>query len=205
MSLSFSARPYYSLHEMIEFTAEVPLPGTVYTWDFGDRGEQYITSRTRAQHLYALPGMYVVTVKAQTGQRSLLRQVGVSVILPVALVGLECPTVVGTGERADIWIRVPRGTDLSVFWRVMIPSGQEILGERLRGVISAGSWFSCEMGSFHERRQHWSIGGRAAGVAPLPFLPPSFLPRDCPGEKRMVREREEPGWHVGADVKVDRP
>ncbi|KYO31114.1 hypothetical protein Y1Q_0016466 [Alligator mississippiensis] len=129
VSLSFSARPYYSLHEMIEFTAEVPLPGTVYTWDFGDRGEQYITSRTRAQHLYALPGMYVVTVKAQTGQRSLLRQVGVSVILPVALVGLECPTVVGTGERADIWIRVPRGTDLSVFWRVMIPSGQEILDE----------------------------------------------------------------------------
>uniref|UniRef100_A0A7M4E2Y0 Polycystin 1, transient receptor potential channel interacting n=1 Tax=Crocodylus porosus TaxID=8502 RepID=A0A7M4E2Y0_CROPO len=131
--LSFSARPYYSLHEMVEFTAEVPLPGTVYTWDFGDRGEQYTTSRTRAQHLYALPGTYVVTVKAQTGQRSLLRRAGVSVILPVASVGLECPTAVGAGERADTWIHVPRGTDLSVFWRVMMPSGQEILGEMLPG------------------------------------------------------------------------
>uniref|UniRef100_A0A7M4E2W2 Polycystin 1, transient receptor potential channel interacting n=1 Tax=Crocodylus porosus TaxID=8502 RepID=A0A7M4E2W2_CROPO len=180
--LSFSARPYYSLHEMVEFTAEVPLPGTVYTWDFGDRGEQYTTSRTRAQHLYALPGTYVVTVKAQTGQRSLLRRAGVSVILPVASVGLECPTAVGAGERADTWIHVPRGTDLSVFWRVMMPSGQEILGEMLPGgyfsrvlvLLAGAAWIGLgDLGSLGSLRwvdgspvnsfQNWGPSGRPEG------------------------------------------
>ncbi|EMP42502.1 Polycystin-1 [Chelonia mydas] len=129
VSLSFSARTHYSLHEVIEFTAETPLPGTLYTWDFGDGGEQFSSSSPRAQHTYALPGIYVVTVRAQVGERSLLHRAAVSVILPVGPVGIECPRAVGRGESINIGIHTQQGTDLSVLWRMKMPSGQETLDE----------------------------------------------------------------------------
>uniref|UniRef100_A0A8C3SV84 Polycystin 1, transient receptor potential channel interacting n=1 Tax=Chelydra serpentina TaxID=8475 RepID=A0A8C3SV84_CHESE len=78
VSLSLSARPHYSLHEVIEFTAETPLLGTLYAWDFGDGGEQFSSSSPRARHTYALPGVYVVTVRAQVAGRSLLHRAAVS-------------------------------------------------------------------------------------------------------------------------------
>ncbi|CAM2101941.1 unnamed protein product [Caretta caretta] len=129
VSLSFSARTHYSLHEVIEFTAETLLPGTLYTWDFGDGGEQFSSSSQRAQHTYALPGIYVVTVRAQVGERSLLHRAAVSVILPVGPVGIECPRAVGRGESINIGIHTQQGTDLSVLWRMKMPSGQETLDE----------------------------------------------------------------------------
>uniref|UniRef100_A0A674JJH7 Polycystin 1, transient receptor potential channel interacting n=1 Tax=Terrapene triunguis TaxID=2587831 RepID=A0A674JJH7_9SAUR len=134
VSLSLSARPHYSLYEVIEFTAETLLPGTLYTWNFGDGGEQFSSSSPRARHTYALPGIYVVTVRAQVGGRSLLHRAAVSVILPVGPVGIECPRAVGRGENINIWIHSQQGTDLSVLWRIKMPSGQETLGEILQGV-----------------------------------------------------------------------
>nr|XP_023957563.1 polycystin-1-like isoform X1 [Chrysemys picta bellii]XP_042697021.1 polycystin-1-like isoform X1 [Chrysemys picta bellii]XP_042697022.1 polycystin-1-like isoform X1 [Chrysemys picta bellii]XP_042697023.1 polycystin-1-like isoform X1 [Chrysemys picta bellii] len=129
VSLSLSARPHYSLHEVIEFTAETLLPGTLYTWDFGDGGEQFSSSSPRARHIYALPGIYAVTVRAQVAGRSLLHRAAVSVILPVGPVGIECPRAVGRGESINIWIHSQQGTDLSVLWRMKMPSGQETLDE----------------------------------------------------------------------------
>uniref|UniRef100_A0A8C0GYM7 Polycystin 1, transient receptor potential channel interacting n=1 Tax=Chelonoidis abingdonii TaxID=106734 RepID=A0A8C0GYM7_CHEAB len=134
VSLSLSARPHSSLHEVIEFTAETLLPGTLYAWDFGDGGEQFSSSSPRARHMYALPGIYVVTVRAQVGGRSLLHSAAVSVILPVGPVGIECPRAVGRGESINIWIHSQQGTDLSILWRMKMPSGQETLGEILQGV-----------------------------------------------------------------------
>ncbi|KAM7146056.1 polycystin-1-like isoform 2-T3 [Macrochelys suwanniensis] len=129
VSLSLSVQPHYSLHEVIEFTAETPLLGTLYAWDFGDGGEQFSSSSPRARHTYALPGVYVVTVRAQAAGRSLLHRAAVSVILPVGPVGIKCPRAVGRGESINIGIHTRQGTDLSVLWRMKMPSGQETLDE----------------------------------------------------------------------------
>uniref|UniRef100_K7FA56 Polycystin 1, transient receptor potential channel interacting n=1 Tax=Pelodiscus sinensis TaxID=13735 RepID=K7FA56_PELSI len=126
VSLSLSAPPHYSLHEVIEFTTETLLPETLYAWDFGDGGQQFSSSGPRAQHMYALPGNYVVVVRAQVGGRSVLHRAAVSVVLPVGPVGIECPRAVGRGESVHIWIHSQQGTDLSVLWRRKTPSGQEM-------------------------------------------------------------------------------
>uniref|UniRef100_A0A8C8VMG7 Polycystin 1, transient receptor potential channel interacting n=1 Tax=Pelusios castaneus TaxID=367368 RepID=A0A8C8VMG7_9SAUR len=134
VSPSLIARPHYSLHEVIEFTAEALWPGTLYIWDFGDGGGLLNSSSPRAQHMYALPGTYMVTVRVQVGARSLLHRAAVNVILPVGQVDVECPRAVEREERIAIWIRTQQGTDLSVLWRMKRPSGQETLGETMQGV-----------------------------------------------------------------------
>lgn len=115
--------------QLVEFLAEIPLPGTWYIWDFGDGGEGLNTTSQKVQHMY-LPGTHTVTVRALTAGKSLLHRATVHVVLPLKAVHLKCPkAVIKEQKNIDICIHVQGGTDLSVIWRIKDSGGQDILGE----------------------------------------------------------------------------
>ncbi|XP_030064193.1 polycystin-1-like [Microcaecilia unicolor] len=159
-SLLFYAQEYYSLHQLIEFTAETSLSVTQLQWDFGDGAELLNTSIARAQHKYSIPGIYTVSLWAQVGVKLLLRTLTLTVSVPLGWVQLECPRVVETGHSIDIWIQTQMGTDLTVLWKMKTPGRQETLDKSScprGGRIYMGNlncyWLSQNKESWQDARQ----------------------------------------------------
>ncbi|XP_060127847.1 polycystin-1 isoform X6 [Zootoca vivipara] len=130
VKLSFTTRQHHG--QLVEFAANISLPGTLYIWDFGDGGDGGLnTTNPRVLHAY-LPGTYMVMVEALTAGKSLFHRATIHVVLPVKAVILKCPKVVVRHQNnIDIWIHAQEGTDLSVIWRMKDPGGQELLGGQI--------------------------------------------------------------------------
>ncbi|XP_029456465.1 polycystin-1-like isoform X2 [Rhinatrema bivittatum] len=172
-SLLIFTQKHYSLYQLIEFIAEASLPVTQLHWDFGDGGRLLNTSSARTWHKYALPGVYLVSLRAQVGVRLLHHSLMLRVSVPAGQVQLECPRVVETGHSIDIWIQIPKGTDLSILWKMKAPNRQETLDKSTcprGGRIHMGNlncyWLSHTKETWQDARQvcQGSLGGDLAVV-----------------------------------------
>nr|XP_033817429.1 polycystin-1-like isoform X2 [Geotrypetes seraphini] len=172
-NLLLYAQKHYSLYQLIKFTAETSLSVTHLQWDFGDGGEVLNTSVAQAQHKYALPGIYTVSLWAQVGVKLLHHSLTLRVSVPLGWVQLECPRVVETGHSLDIWIQTQMGTDLTVLWKMKTPDRQETLDKSScprGGRIHTGNlncyWLHHNKESWQDARQvcQSSSGGDLAVV-----------------------------------------
>ncbi|KAG8446334.1 hypothetical protein GDO86_013969 [Hymenochirus boettgeri] len=116
-----------SVFQVAEFSAKASVPITQFVWQFQSEEDQVMTTEEIIYHKYSLPGQYKVRVLPEaneSGEESLVK-----VTVPVHAAELQCPSVVHTGQSAEVWLNVQQGTDLQAVYGVLHPDGRRLIDD----------------------------------------------------------------------------
>ncbi|XP_063170897.1 polycystin-1 [Candoia aspera] len=150
-----------SVYQEVAFVLHLPVTVGTIQWDFGDETGLFNTTKTAILQVYTLPGLFSVTATIFVGNRFISAQTEVEVLASPEEIELQCPLLVKTNERLQLYIRNRGGTRLSVAYSITAQNqepGKAILpGCPLDSVVFPGNnhcyWLGAEKAEWLEAQR----------------------------------------------------